>query len=285
MGEGEGPQKGVHLQTRPDVLDQVLARRVAGTTSRAVAGNTRTRSGCCDCARGTSSAACRSRRRWVGCDSTRPPQTSETSTASTSGRARPTWSAGSGCTCAVLRLSSSGAHHHAGRQALHRPAAEGRGRHGTGQPPAGHPEADVLAGHLGRQAVRLDVRTTKNTEGREFPFDVCPELRDMLEQQRDYTKRVEQARGQIVPWVFHRDTGQRVRSLYGSWRSACRKAGSPWRIPHDFRRTAVRNLVRACVPERVAMMLTGHKLAEAVAVTKTVTIRPSRRVRRMPKSS
>ena len=148
MGEGEGPQKGVHLQTRPDVLDQVLARRVAGTTSRAVAGNTRTRSGCCDCARGTSSAACRSRRRWVGCDSTRPPQTSETSTASTSGRARPTWSAGSGCTCAVLRLSSSGAHHHAGRQALHRPAAEGRGRHGTGQPPAGHPEADVLAGHL-----------------------------------------------------------------------------------------------------------------------------------------
>ena len=36
-------------------------------------------------------------------------------------------------------------------------------------------------------------------------------------------------------------------------------AGLPGRIPHDFRRTAVRNLERAGVPRSVAMKMVGHR--------------------------
>jgi len=106
--------------------------------------------------------------------------------------------------------------------------------------------------------VRLEPGTTKNRKGREFPFAQHGLLRGVLEAQRRKTDTVQQARQIICPWVFHRN-GRRIRDLYGAWGEACKKAGCPSAIPHDFRRTAVRNLVRAGVPEGVAMKLTGHK--------------------------
>jgi integrase len=115
-------------------------------------------------------------------------------------------------------------------------------------------QVDLEAG-----TVRLDAHTTKNDAGRLLPYgEVLPELKEVLRSQRDATKALERKEGVIVPWVFHRD-GKPIKDFRGAWDAACKAAGCPSRIPHDFRRTAVRNLVRAAVPERVAMQITGHK--------------------------
>ena len=104
--------------------------------------------------------------------------------------------------------------------------------------------------------VRLDPGKTKNGEGRTFPL--TRELRELLEQRRFVTDQLQRRFGRVCPFVFHRE-GTPIRSFRGAFRSACREAGCPGRLLHDLRRTAVRNLVRAAVPERVAMQLTGHR--------------------------
>lgn len=63
-------------------------------------------------------------------------------------------------------------------------------------------------------------------------------------------------------WIA-RECREPMKSMLKAFARACRQAGCPGRIPHDLRRTAVRNLERAGVPRSVAMKLTGH-LTESV---------------------
>ena len=121
-------------------------------------------------------------------------------------------------------------------------------------------EVDLADGTL-----RLNPGTTKNDEGR--TVKLTKELRRILRsliQGKDGTD-----------YVFTRSDGHRVRDFRERWKIACRKAGLgnyvvkhkegkrtknyKGLVFHDLRRSAVRNLIRAGVPEVVAMSITGHK--------------------------
>jgi integrase len=108
------------------------------------------------------------------------------------------------------------------------------------------------------QEVRLEPGTTKNSEGRVFPFSALPALGEVIYAQRERATALEKEMGTTIPYVFHR-YGRPIKDLYKRWREACKAAKFPGRLIHDLRRTAVRNLERAGVPRSVAMKLTGHK--------------------------
>jgi len=74
-------------------------------------------------------------------------------------------------------------------------------------------------------------------------------------------KRTKELRDRNHPhcsYVCHRK-GKPFNELLHGWYAACERVGISGKTFHDLRRTAVRNLVRAGVPETVAMRISGHK--------------------------
>jgi integrase len=111
------------------------------------------------------------------------------------------------------------------------------------------PQVDLKQG-----IVRIETGETKNDEARTIYLD--DELRGMLIRQWNDRKRA----GKVMPYVFLNKEGtDRIKRFDKAWKSACKDSGIGVRLFHDFRRTAVRNMVRAGIPERVAMMVSGHK--------------------------
>ena len=107
--------------------------------------------------------------------------------------------------------------------------------------------------------VRLHPGTTKNDEGQVIVLD--GELLDVIRAQWEKRKVVTipgQSPTLLCPFVFHRG-GRQIKDPRKAWNKARAATGLSTKMPHDFRRTAVRDMIRAGVRERVAMMVSGHK--------------------------
>jgi integrase len=121
--------------------------------------------------------------------------------------------------------------------------------------------------------IRLEPGTTKTGAARQFPFADYPELRDVVERRRVRREETQKAGHLLIPWMFFfhsrsrfhrpgdplfRDSDEKRKrpsdALRMEWQKATREANLPGRIPHDFRRTAARNMERAAVPRSVAML-------------------------------
>lgn len=100
--------------------------------------------------------------------------------------------------------------------------------------------------------VRLWHDETKSGEPRLFPF--TEELEALLRPQWE-------ARPAGCPWVFQRG-GRKLNHPRRLWSRASEEAGFPELKPHDFRRTACRNLVKDGVPEKTAMLMVGWSSRE-----------------------
>lgn len=132
------------------------------------------------------------------------------------------------------------------------------------------------------EIIRLRGGNAKNGEGRSVALS--GELGEMIGR-RKAARQVKTEQGlTLSAYVFHLK-GAPVGDFKKAWASACvaanlgrfncsvcktavtghrcgncsSVASYSGRIFHDLRRTAVRNMVRAGVPERVAMSITGHK--------------------------
>jgi len=97
--------------------------------------------------------------------------------------------------------------------------------------------------------VRLEPGETKNDEGRSIYMEA--DLWKMMKNQHK-NRRLD------CLYVFQLN-GKQLIDFRGSWETACKAIGKPGLLFHDLRRSGIRNMIRAGIPERVAMTISGHK--------------------------
>jgi integrase len=112
--------------------------------------------------------------------------------------------------------------------------------------------------HLDLQSgcLKLDREETGSGEERKFPL--TPGMRELLVRQLEEVNELEHKTGRIIPWLFHHN-GKPIKDFRKAWALACQRAGIVGKVPHDFRRTAVRNLERAGISRSAAMVMVCHR--------------------------
>jgi integrase len=113
----------------------------------------------------------------------------------------------------------------------------------------------------GMGTLSLDAGSTKNEDARVVVL--TPQVKSLVEAQLGRVEAFQKRTGTITPYLFVHTQGEhqgsRIKDFKRTWATACRLAGVPAMLRHDFRRTAVRGMVNAGVPERVAMEISGHR--------------------------
>lgn len=119
---------------------------------------------------------------------------------------------------------------------------------------------------MGGRVIRLRPDVAKNGQGRSLGLE--EELLQIMA--RRTAQQIYRKPGGTVAfslYVFHCE-GEPIGDFRKAWATACKQAGlwegddktgNPTKLFHDLRRTACRNMIRAGVPERVAMEVSGHK--------------------------
>lgn len=97
--------------------------------------------------------------------------------------------------------------------------------------------------------VRLTRKNEKTKHPRTLPL--VGELREVIE------NRIQKRRPDC-PYVFHRD-GKPIKSFRKAWATACETAGLDGIVPHDMRRSAIRNMRKAGIGESDGMKISGHR--------------------------
>ena len=102
---------------------------------------------------------------------------------------------------------------------------------------------------LERNMIRLPAEKSKSKKPRNLP--IIGALMEII-QRRLAVRRLD------CPFVFHRQ-GKPVSSFRKAFKAAAAEAKMPELVPHDMRRSAVRNFRRAGLSEHEGMKLSGHE--------------------------